>query len=174
MCLIPTQLKALEFQTNQAYEALKRALETREYQDAIYASVMFACYSCNQHSPLFSSLVFAVDNGFLSWERNKPQTDTIDRYSLQLALGFGITPALAIITDYEQKSGKRWRFKPTKVTTDELKAAIDEKKCPYNQLIYLAKNLSEAGHFDSIMGIINYVRENYPEQSEAILTFVGE
>lgn len=174
MCLTPKQLEALEFQTTQGYEALKRALETREFQDAIYAENMFSPYVGAHYSPLSVSIRTAVDIGYMSWKRGRPRADIMDRYLLQLALGSSLTDELVTVIDYEQKDGKCWKFKATKVTEEELKANIDGKTVSYEHLAYLAKQLSEAGHFNPIMNLIDYVRENYPQQSGVILTFVVE
>jgi len=154
--LTPAQKSALEFATTQAYEALKRAVETGEILDAATARNHYKTgFETGLENVI--SLVHPGQGIALS-KRNTEKAKPVDKYLVQQNIGDGASKILLedleIAKSHPELLSKNSR---TRVTEEKLKAAVDEGKS-YNTLGEKAILLACAGKYQAILNVMDYVR----------------
>lgn len=143
--LTQPEVEALEFQTNQLYKALKRAISTKRDLDILWTKGL--------ESELHSSLKITTGaDRYWDWNRGTPESDLFDRYVLQKRL----IGAAATYLEYLKE-----RVMETDVTKNKIIAAIDNKKIPYGELYSMARDLAWAGKFGIVLQALDYVRKHY-------------
>jgi len=159
------QIEALEFQANQAYETLKRAVSTKEFLDTFWAH--------NSYCSLNWSLKRAteIEKGeFLtsSLERGHP----LERYILQYIMGFNLACSLRLRPPPRNETEAKLQEEIAK-HEECLQAALEGTEHPdygiensYEGIFAEAEFIgtyAEADNFKKIFEIMEYIREKYPK-----------
>lgn len=150
--LCPEQVSALEFQTAQAYEALKKALDTRHQQDAIWAVKVY--------SGLQASLNVATNYGnYTGLKRDKKLPLVLDKSVLQYVIG-DISSLVLENTTQDRRYGRERKAEKTEITEESMKGAI-ASDVSFMELKSMAMKLAKAHKYDDILNVLRYVREEY-------------
>ena len=147
------QIQALEFQTDQLYEAFRRAVKSQVRQDAVWLRELFGAFG--------TSLIAATNySAFMNWGRDAQRTSVFDKYLLHYALGSNPSYSLEQLTEARQL-GHEPTAKETEVTADTLRQAIDNSRAPYSKIQVMAMSLGDAHKFAEIVSALRYVREKH-------------
>jgi len=164
------QIDALEFQANQAYEALTRAVDSREPLDAqgcnnLYDLLGRSLSRVTHSSQFWGAKSFMVrERGpnwakLLFWKRDHTKTDLLDRFLLQYAVGNYSSETLERHT-LNQKIGTDLHLEDTQIEEGDLVSAIDGKS-DYSRLQIMAMELAAAGKIDVAVKALDHIRANY-------------
>lgn len=134
-------LCSLDFQADQAYESLRRAMETGSLLDAYYAKGMYA-------RMLNRSMNAQEIN--VGMRRNP----ALDRILLQYIVGYQLSIELAEKSFNPERPQRQIRDKP-----ESLLNCI--RTGPYSRVSEKASRFATAHQFEHLMAAMQYIRENY-------------
>ena len=153
--LTPSLMGALDFQTNQLYEAFERAVSTREHQDAVWAGALTPT--------LYTSLSRAIDHlDFMDLSRNPERVTPLDGFFLHYAIAQKPIHSLERHIRAE-KSGNPIESPANRITTEEVISAIEEG-APYSKIHTISGDLAAPGErFEQGVRVLRHVRKTiYP------------
>ena len=148
------QREALEFQTEQAYATLTRAVDTKTLFDARWAKRTLTSLGEELEEILRYSTFLHLGA--------EERTPAMDKYLLPYLFGKELAHRLNILAQDEQ-TGYNEPTKETDITESTLKTAIKEvrngkKTVPYERLNLMAEALINANNFDAILNVIAYMK----------------
>ena len=125
-----------------AYEAFEYAIDTRVIQ--------FAVHSQNSYKH--------VEELLLNMNQHPYRDNCRNTYTLEFCLGHSCTPRLKETLEYETAKVHP-QFKETILTKEKVMKALDDNETNPLEIGKMAKELSEAGKFETISGLIRYVKD---------------
>lgn len=152
--LSPEQIEALEFQTEQAYAALIKAVNAQTILNARWAKRTLTILGEELEEILRYSAFLHLGA--------EERTPARDKYLLPYLFGCELAHRLNILAQ-DTRTGYCEPTKETSITEDVLKNAIDEannghKTVSYGRLNLMAEALINANNCDVILKVISYVK----------------
>ena len=149
--LTQNQIDALEVQTELAFQALKRVVETGEIIDATAAS--------NMYKVVLKNSILLVTNGHMPLEMSTQQADLLNRYLLQYT--FGSEASNQAITRIKQSGSPHQR---NGLYENQIISKLRVKRQEYSNLVILASNTD----IKTIIKVIVYVRDAYQKPEPTV------
>lgn len=146
------QVEILESKTNEAYNTLKSGL-AEKLQKSLFTQ------ACSQYGGIFNTLQ-KLDPQFMEKERNTEETNLLDRYFLQYAVGRQLSEFLA----NEAPDGGTLGDIPIKECEEkinELRQALRNKDTDYDRISRLTWQIAKAGRIDILVQVMDGIRETY-------------
>ncbi|MBW2966225.1 hypothetical protein KY342_03930 [Candidatus Woesearchaeota archaeon] len=138
------KLESLEFQTDQVYNALKRALSTKSKQDISWAAALV--------SPgLEAQLRSLIGENFIAQAQKTP---LYDRYLFFYVVSEGIVFSLTTYKGHKNSG----------VNYEDIINAMQQRKRP-THLSNLVVVYCWSGEFNKTLGLLDYIKVNYPKPS---------
>ena len=144
---------ALEFQATQAYEALKRAISTKQYLDAVWSKSLYATlgYSINEVTRrsdfMNSTRAISLESGIIALPTE------LDGYILQYVVGSTLSNYLINPIQNEKLNSRRKL---------PLKGELDIKTAGYPQIGEMVKQLCATQRYGFILDMMEHIRNSYP------------
>lgn len=160
-------IESLEFQANQAFVALRRAVTSKsEGNDLVWAERLYRNYRWRLESATKYYEMSTEPQSFREYTRTPHRARLYDRYIFQYLTGFACSTALCEIrscTEEEIKRRRGFLVKDISTATDDLFESLRQGNSPYFDVFLSLSKLRECGYAKPLWKAIKLVRENYPQ-----------
>jgi hypothetical protein len=156
------QKSSLDFQTDQLYESLKRAVNTQVNEDTIWVYGLLKTFG--------KSLDAATNHsGFRNWSRTSLRTALFDKYFLQYLISENAAIAIKNVTEAKTFSSNKYLLKAeeTNVNAEVLKQKINNHSTSYSTITSISLSLGKAQKFNELIDVLDYVREKYQDNNKS-------
>ena len=145
-------IDSLEFLITQVYEAIKKAVETKEFEFAEWAQDIY------RSAQRYFNAAYINPQTRLAEERKSERGRILEKYILHHILMHDVSYTLFAIITHDKSF-----LKETDRDVNELLTAIKNKDTPYTEIWGIAQDLVHGGKFDAILNCLHYVRKFYPK-----------